>query len=86
MVLFLQQAELFVELHLNTDEGVNFASGVELFILAPVETDRYQTIQHSFYPTIPLFTKFLTPIFLMLRHVGPTSNHWNILCVYLLLV
>ena len=31
MVLFLQQAEMFVELHLNTEEGVDFAGGVEFF-------------------------------------------------------
>ena len=31
MVLFLQHAEMFVELHLYTDEGMNFASGVEFF-------------------------------------------------------
>jgi hypothetical protein len=31
--------------------------------MTPVGTDRYQTIQHPHYPTIPTLTKFLTTMF-----------------------
>ena len=46
--------------HLDTDRGVNFASAVNSFNLALLGADRYQIIQHSDYPTIPILTEVLT--------------------------
>ena len=64
MVLFVQQAELYVELpHSDTHEGVDFARGVEFFYPEHMGTDRYQTIQHSDYQTIPIVNKVLKPMF-----------------------
>ena len=67
-VLFLQQAEMCVELtHLDTDEGVNFTSGQELFypgtcenrqvpnyptFLLPKSTSIYQ-ISHTYFFNAP---------------------------------
>jgi hypothetical protein len=59
MVLFLQQAQMFVQLpHLDTDKGANFDGGVEFFYTGTIGNRQVPN-----YPTIPIFIKVLTAIF-----------------------
>jgi len=63
MALFLLQAQMFVQpSHSDTNKGVNLLRQQNSFNLAPMEIDKYQIIQHSDYPTIPIITKVLTAI------------------------
>ena len=78
--------------HFNTDEGVNFASGVEFFkpsTRGKRQVPNYPTflLQHNtILITIPLVTQVLKAISLMLLHLGCTNNHKSNPFVYLLLV
>jgi hypothetical protein len=47
-------------------------------------TERYQTIQHSDYPTTPILTKVLSYFLLLLLILGCTNNHRRIHFVNLL--
>ena len=74
--MFLQHAELFVELpHSDTDEGMNFASGVEFFnpgTCGNRQVPDYPTFlsqnNTSGYPSSQLFL-------LLLLHLGCTNYH-----------
>ena len=87
MVLFLQHAEMFVELHLYTDEGMNFASGVEFFnpgTCGNRQVPNYPTfwLPNNTYTYQSSYTYFL----LLLLNLGCTNKHSSIPFVYLLLV